>query len=202
MTVESLIAYALALGLFAASPGPGVFATIGHAITRGSGPAFALLSGLIVGDIVFLVGAALGLGVAAKQLGELFLLVRIAGAAYLIWLGWKSWTKTHAASMREPSQPNAKSFLGGVAISLSNPKVMVFYLAFLPTFVDLTQLNSGGILVLALITAIVSYMVLGFYIVGARRLSRSLAKPTVRRAFDRAAGSMLIAAGVLVATRN
>lgn len=92
MSIETIIAYAFAMGLLAATPGPGVFATVAQAVTKGTAPAYAMLTGLIVSDIIYLVAAATGLGLLAQQFGEAFTLLRYAGAAYLIWLGWTSWS--------------------------------------------------------------------------------------------------------------
>lgn len=202
MTIETYFAYAVALGVFAASPGPGVFATIAHAMTRGAAPAFALLTGLITADVIYLAAAAYGLGVAAKQMGDFFVVFRIIGAGYLIWLGWKSWTQQYTIDPDNPLPRKRRSFLGGFAISLSNPKVMVFYLAFLPTFIDLKQIGHTDVAVFAVLTALISYIVLGVYIFGARSLATTFEKPSIRRRFDRAAGAMLIGAGVAVAARN
>lgn len=202
MTLETTIAYAIALAIFAGSPGPGVFATIAQAISKGAGPAFALLTGLIIADIIYLVAAAAGLGVIAKEFHEVFTVVRWAGAAYLIWLGWNCWKTPAEPSDEIQKRAKAKSFLAGFSISLSNPKVIVFYLAFLPTFVDLGTITTGDVAILASITAGLSYVVLGAYIYAARRVSHSFEKPRVRRRFDQVSGSLLIGAGVFVAARN
>lgn len=202
MTAETLIAYSIALSLFAATPGPGVFATIGQAMSRGTAPALALLSGLIAADIIYLVAAAFGLGIMAQHMGKLFMVIKFVGAAYLIWLGWISWTRQYSPTANDTEYPRGRSFLAGFAVSLSNPKVMVFYLAFLPTFVDLSTVQPLDIAILASLTAILSYVILGFYIAGARSLATSLKKPSVRRYFDRVAGSFLIGSGLFVAARN
>lgn len=207
MSLETLLAYAIASAIFAASPGPGVFATIAQAMSRGTGPAFALLTGLILGDLVYLAGAAYGLGVAAQQMGDLFFVVRLLGAGYLIWLGYRSWTQHYDLGPDEigegrPVPRKSRSLAGGFAISISNPKVVVFYLAFLPTFIDLKTVGHVEIALLAGLTALMSYLVLGVYIWGARVLAVAFERPNVRRRFDRVAGAMLMGAGVAVAVRS
>jgi len=201
MSIETTIAYALAITLFASIPGPGVFAVVAQAIARGAGPAFVLLTGIIVGDIAYLIAAAAGLGLLAAQMGAFFGVVKYMGGAYLIWLGWKNW---HSRPLTEGSKgPSGKlSLLGGFAISLSNPKVMVFYLAFLPTFMDVTTITGTDIAVLAGITTAVSYGVLGVYIFGAGKLRSAVTKPGPQKWFGRFSGTVMAGAGVLVATRN
>lgn len=202
MGIETIIAYIIAMGLLAATPGPGVFATVAQAVTKGVGPAFAMLTGLVVADIIYLVAAATGLGLLAQQFGEAFTLLRYIGAAYLIWLGWTSWTAPKNMAQKPKAAAKSRSFIAGFLISLSNPKVIVFYLAFLPTFVDLQAIQEADVGILALITAVLSYIILGSYIYGARHVGQSLIQPAMKKRFDRAAGTMLIGTGIFVAARN
>jgi len=201
MTLETIIAYTLAISLFASVPGPGVFAVVAQAIARGITPAFILLTGIIVGDIAYLIAAAAGLGLLAEQMGTLFGIVKYIGGAYLVWLGWKNW---HSRPLSEDSKkPSGKlSLFGGFAISLSNPKVMVFYFAFLPTFMDVTSITATDIALLASITTGVSFAVLGTYIFGAGKLRRAVTKPGPQKWFSRFSGTVMAGAGVLVATRS
>lgn len=201
MTLETIIAYALAITLFASIPGPGVFAVVAQAIARGPLPAFILLTGIIVGDIAYLVAAAAGLGLLAAKMGSLFAVVKYIGGAYLIWLGWKNW-HSHSASNTAKQVSTKLSLLGGFAISISNPKVMIFYIAFLPTFMDVTIITGTDIALLASITTVVSYAVLGVYIVGAGKLRSAVTNPGPQKWFGRFSGAVMAGAGVLVATRN
>lgn len=204
MSGETILAYALAMALFAAVPGPGVFAVVAQAMARGTFAAFALLTGIILGDIAFLLAAATGLGLLAAQLGELFLIVKLAGAAYLVWLGWQSWKAgTQPAATPETKDSSRKwSLMGGFAISISNPKVMIFYLAFLPPFLDLTTATAADIALLASITTAVTYVVLGFYILSAAKLRSTIAQPRAQKWLNRFSGTVMAGAGILVAARN
>lgn len=202
MPLETLIAYIIASAIFAAVPGPGVLATVGQAVSRGTAPAFALLSGLIVGDFVYLVAAAFGLGFVAQQFNELFVVLRLIGAAYLIWLGWTSWRQAVGEGQQNSAINKSRTFLGGLAISLSNPKVMVFYLAFLPTFIDMTTVGAQQVALLGSLNVIISYVVIGAYIFAARSVASAFHKPVIQRRFNRVAGSMLITAGVAVALQR
>jgi threonine/homoserine/homoserine lactone efflux protein len=207
MSVETIITYCLAMTLFAAAPGPGVFAVIAQSITRGIAPAFIMLSGIIIGDIAYLVAAAAGLGLLAKQMGTLFILVKFIGGAYLIWLAWQSWhakiaSPETSSETKLAQKPARFSLLGGFAISISNPKVIVFYLAFLPPFIDLSKATSSDIAMLAVITAAVLYIIMGAYILGAAKLRRTISKPTPQKWFNRLSATMMAGAGIIVATRS
>lgn len=208
MTLETILAYTAAITIFAASPGPGVFAVIGQSVLRGTSAALLMLTGIIIGDVIFLIGAAAGLGLLAAQMGALFIFIKYLGAGYLVWFGWQSWRKKTASSNTEEAKGIKKhssvrsSLLAGTAISLSNPKVMVFYLAFLPPFLDLTTISVTDIAVLTSITTAVSYVVLGFYILGAAKLRQEISRPRPQKWFNRISGALMVSAGALVATRS
>jgi len=200
--IETLLAYIVASAIFAAVPGPGVLATIGQAVSRGTGPAFALLTGLIIGDFTYLVAAAFGLGFIAQQYSDLFTFFRFIGAAYLIWLGWNSWQQPVDTALQPNAARNSRTLMGGLTISLSNPKVMVFYLAFLPTFIDMKMVGASQVALLGSLNVTISYLVIGAYIIAARSVAKSFKKPIIQRRFSRVAGSMLVTAGVAVALQR
>ncbi len=91
MTLSSALAFAAAMTVFALSPGPGIVAVVSTAVNRGFWYALALGVGLVLGDLVFLLFAAFGLSLIARALGEIFVVVRYLGAAYLVWLGVQAW---------------------------------------------------------------------------------------------------------------
>ena len=82
MTLYSAIGFAAAMLVLAASPGPGVFTTTARALASGLRPALAVIGGIVLGDIIFLLFAAFGLSMVARVLGNLFFVVKICGGAY------------------------------------------------------------------------------------------------------------------------
>jgi len=196
-----MLTYMITLCLFAASPGPGVFAVIGQSIARGPAQAFLMLTGIIIGDIFYLIATVAGLGLLAAKMGVIFALVKYLGAAYLIWLGWQNWRRKKIL-MDGSAKAAHQSLLGGFAISISNPKVMVFYLAFLPTLLDVSAISVSDVAVLASITTVVSYVILSVYIFGAARLKKTITKPRPQRWFNRLSGTMMAGAGFFVAIRS
>ena len=202
MPIETIIAYIIASAIFAAVPGPGVLATIGQAVSRGATPAFSLLTGLIIGDFVYLIAAAFGLGFIAQQYSGIFTAIRFIGAAYLIWLGWKSWRQAAGVEHLPAKLKHSRTLLGGLVISISNPKVIVFYLAFLPTFIDMETVGAAQVALLGFLNVIVSYLVIGPYIYAARSVAKSFKKSTIQKRFNRVAGGMLVTAGVAVALQR
>jgi len=123
--------------ILAASPGPGVFATVARALASGFRPALAVIGGIVLGDIIFLLFAAFGLSMVARALGNLFFIVKLCGGAYLIWLGIRIWLKDPEPISDTPDTDRRSrwgNFVSGLVITLSNPKVILFYCGFLPTF--------------------------------------------------------------------
>jgi threonine/homoserine/homoserine lactone efflux protein len=191
--------------VLAASPGPGVFATVARALASGFRPSLAVICGIVLGDVIFLLFAAFGLSVVAGALGNLFFIVKICGAAYLIWLGVKIWLK-EPKPVPSVHNPEARSrwgnFAGGLFITLSNPKVILFYCGFLPTFLDLFALTFIDLVIVVAIITTVLGGVLSTYAFLASRARRMFTNPPAVRGLNRAAGSVMVAAGIAIAVRS
>ena len=205
MTIYSAIGFFVAMLLLAASPGPGVFATVARALASGFRPALAVIGGIVLGDIIFLLFAAFGLSMVARVLGNLFFIVKICGGAYLIWLGIKIWLKDpEPLSGTQDSDTRSKwgNFVSGLVITLSNPKVILFYCGFLPTFLDLSTLTVFDLAMVVAIITTVLVGVLGTYAYLASRARKMFTRARSVRRLNRAAGSVMVAAGVAIAVRS
>ncbi len=205
MTIYSAIGFFVAMLILAASPGPGVFATVARALASGFRPALAVIGGIVIGDIIFLLFAAFGLSMVAQVLGNLFFIVKICGGAYLVWLGIKIWLRD-PGSVSETQDADTRSqgsnFVSGLVVTLSNPKVILFYCGFLPSFFDLSTLTVFDLaIVVAIITAVLAG-VLGTYAYLASRARKMFTDKRSVRRLNRAAGSVMVAAGVAIAVRS
>jgi threonine/homoserine/homoserine lactone efflux protein len=197
MSFLSMLAFAGAMFLLAATPGPGVFATVSRALASGFSNASFVVLGIVLGDIVFLLLAIFGLKSIALVLGDFFVFVKYIGGAYLIYLGYKILTsKEKSVDVKGKVELSwQKNFLAGLLITLSNPKVILFYLGFLPTFVDLNNLTSFDIVMITLIvTAVLGSVMLAYAYSasGAKKLFRS--KSSIKK-MNITAGSVMIGAG-------
>jgi threonine/homoserine/homoserine lactone efflux protein len=204
MTIESAIAFTFAMFILAASPGPGVFATVAQALGGGFRSALDVVAGIIAGDLLFLLLAVYGLSALARTLGELFFIVKIAGGGYLIWLGIKLWLTTPAApeeTHSDQQQTGTRRVLGGLLITLGNPKVILFYAGFLPTFMDLSRLTFGDVAIIAGLVAAVLTLTLGAYAWSAARARAAFAQPRAIRNLNRGAGIIMIGAGTAIVSR-
>ena len=197
MTIESAFSFLLAIFIFGITPGPGVFAILARALVSGAPSCFFLALGMVISDILYLVLACFGLAALAENWSEAFMVVRVIGAFYLVYLGVKMW---QASRQQLPDEVVIKektemSFLQGFVISASNPKVILFYIAFLPTFMDLTVLTRVDIALAAILTLVglmAGLMMIAYGASSARRYVRS---PRGQKILNRTSGSVMIGAG-------
>jgi len=200
MSLFSLFTFAAAILLLATAPGPGVFATVARALANGFSHAAVLVLGIVLGDLIFLLLAIYGLSSLAEFLGSFFTFVKFAGGFYLIWLGIQivrsKGTKEQIHKVREPSW--SKNFLSGLAITLANPKVIFFYLGFLPTFVDLTKISQVDVLTISLVVILVLGSVLLTYAFLATRTGQFFTNSAAQINLNRCAAAVMISAGVAI----
>lgn len=204
MNLSSSLALALAVFIFAVIPGPGVFATVSRALGAGFRSSLALIAGLICGDMVYLLFALFGLSSLAGVLGRFFFLVRWLGGLYLVWLGIRMWR----AAGQNQSEENKKrrrisgGYFDGLLVSLSNPKVILFYCGFLPAFLDFSRLGALDILVVGTIVPVSLAAGLILYALAARSAGVVLGRSPAAAWTSRVAGVVLIAAGIMIALRD
>lgn len=203
MDLAGLLVFAVAYLMATASPGPGVAAVVARTLARGPGGSAGFIAGFVLGDLIWFAVAASGLALLAETFAALFTAIRYAGAAFLLFLAWKLWTAPAALPGAEPARPEkgARLFLAGLAITLGNPKVIVFFLALLPTVVDLPSLTFWGFVEIALLGTAILTSVLAAYTLAAARARRLLTSPRAVRAVNRGSGAAMAGAAVAVASR-
>jgi len=205
MTLESGITFFIAIFIFGITPGPGIFALLGRAIASGTRACFPLALGMAFSDIIYLVMACFGLATIAENWSTLFTVIRYIGAGYLLYLGWKMWTSPVASDIEKTDllQPHWRSsFIQGMLISASNPKVILFYIAFLPTFMDLSALKAGDIAVAAVLTLFALMSGLMMISAGGARARQALRSHRSMQRLNRVAGGVMGSAGIYLATRQ
>jgi threonine/homoserine/homoserine lactone efflux protein len=206
MSLVSILSFAIAIFVLAVTPGPGVFAIISRSLASGFKTTLLMIAGCITGDIIFLLFAIMGMSVIAQTMGTLFLLVKIVGAAYLIFLGIKIWISKPVPVNRQ--QINGKkavrygNYLSGLGITLANPKVILFYCGFLPTFMDLQSMTGFDIFLVTIVLAMVLSVVLicYAYLASSARLFFSSTRSV--KWLNRTAGTVMISAGAAIAAKS
>ncbi|NUB25123.1 LysE family translocator [Azospirillum brasilense] len=188
---------------FMATPGPGIFAVVARSFALGWRRNLGFLAGMVVGDLVLLALALGGLAAVAHAFEELFTLLRFAAAGYLIWLGVRTWRApvTLGGHLPEAEGAQLRGFASGLALTLSNPKTILFYMAFLPAFVDLTRVSATEAMLMAGIVVGVLSTVLLTYAMAASRTRHLFRSERAMKALNQGAGSLMIGAGVAVAAR-
>ena len=204
MDLSSLVIFAGALLVAAASPGPGIAAIVARVLGRGLQGAFAFTAGIATGDVIWLTFAVLGLSAIAQTFESVFLVIKYAGAAYLLYLAWKLWTAQVSIEEASIAQPDAKPlrlFLGGLAVTMGNPKVMVFYLALLPSIIEVARVSWIGWLELSAVTLAVLTVVFGGYVLLAARTRALFKSPRAMKVVNRVTGATMASAAAAVAIR-
>lgn len=204
MSLYGLWIFSAVYFLAVALPGPGVAAIVARALSRGTQGAPAFIAGFLVGDLVWFTFAATGLAALAQTAYAVFVAVKYAGVVYLLYLAYRLWTappKAIEESTVEQGDKPSQLFLGGLALTLANPKTMIFFLALLPTVVKLETLSVVGFLEIVATICIVLPLVLGIYIVAAARARRLFKSPRAVRNLNRGTGVAMAGAAVAVATR-
>lgn len=198
-----LTAFALVFALAAASPGPAVAAVLARVIAKGSSGMVWFVLGLMLGDLLWLSAAVFGLAALATLFQPLFLVLKYLGAAYLLYLSWKLWHAPAIAAFAEPVRgQGVKLFGGGLLLAMGNPKTMLFYLALLPTLIDLPNLNAIGFIALAAVVVVVFVIVFACYVVLAAQARRVFTSPRAIRIVNRTSGLAMAGAAAAVAVRQ
>jgi threonine/homoserine/homoserine lactone efflux protein len=193
--------YLLFCGLYAlavAIPGPGILAIVARALGGGFRATVPAVLGNALGDLIQMSLSAFGLAVVAREMGGLFLVVKFAGAAYLIWLGCKYWTAPVRELEIDPKS-SKQGFLSQLMLTLGNPKSLVFWLALMPAAIDLGKLNGAGYAQLVLATLVVLPAIELSYAALASRVRRFLVGVTARKRLNKGAAAIMISAGIGVA---
>lgn len=203
MTLAALIAYSGALFIAAAIPGPGVTALVARALGSGFRETFFMGLGIVLGDMVYLTAVVLGLALIAQTFTTVFLVVKFAGVLYLGYIAWKLWTAGLLPEdiKAKPSTNAAMSFLSGLLVTLGNPKTMLFYIALVPTLIDIAAIGPRDYALLLTATFLVLLAVLVPYMLLASRARLLLKQPKALRALNRVAASVLAGTAAYIAVR-
>jgi homoserine/homoserine lactone efflux protein len=199
MSPELYLAYLLACVVIIIVPGPTVTLIIANSLSHGVRAGLANVAGTQLGIALMIALVGFGLASLIEALGWWFTLVRLAGAAYLIWLGIRLLRTTGAlAETRRVPVPRGGFFLQGFLVAISNPKTLVFFGAFLPQFIDPARGYWQQLLIMgatAISIAAVSDVLYAILVGGAgRRISGTAVKW-----FSRASGGVLIGGGLWLA---
>ena len=198
-----LIPYIGACFILAVVPGPTVTVIIANALSRGTGAGFAIVAGTQAGVLLMTLIVALGMQALVAFMGAAFDWIKLIGAAYLIWLGYKMLRSDgDLGNVRaERGKSSGRIAREGFFVILSNPKLLIFLGAFLPQFVDVTQPTFPQVMVLGLVFMFVAGATDAVYALVAGR-ARGLLNAARVRVVSRLSGVILMAGGVWLALQK
>ena len=205
MSIEHWLAFATASAILLAIPGPTVLLVISYALGHERRTAFATVAGVALGDFTAMTASMLGLGALLATSATVFTVLKWVGAAYLVYLGFKLWRAPIAEPGGEggivdaPAEKPLRIFGHAYLVTALNPKSIIFFVAFLPQFLD-----PSGSVALQLAVFEATFLVLAIANASAYALLAGMArsqirKPGVQRIVNRTGGSLMIGAGVLAA---
>lgn len=204
MTLSSIFALFGAMIILAVIPGPGVIAVVARTLASGMRHGLATAAGIVAGDFVFIAFALFGLSTLSALLGDLFLVVKYLGAAYLIWLGLSLVFSDNSGIQVRPVSESSHlmSFMAGLVTTLGNPKAILFYLSFFPAFLDLSKLTLvDSIIVYGVAMVAVGGVMCGYvFLSGKAKMSWGRVHSAGWLRYG--AGALLMGSGVVVASRD
>ena len=202
MELSALLIFAGALLSPPARPARASRPWVARVIAHGWRDALPFAAAMWIGEALWLTLAVYGLATLAETLHGAFLVVKYLGVAYLLYLAWKMWFAPVApASASAASRTGTGMFLAGLAVTLGNPKIMVFYLALLPTIIDLAGITLLAWLELTGVMLAVLAVIDLAYIVLAARTRRLLRSPRALRIANRTSATILGGAAATLATQ-
>ena len=205
MPLETWLAYTLVTTTFLLIPGPTIILVISYSLLRGRQAVIALVLGVGLGDLTAMSLSFLGVGVLLQTVATAFYFIKWLGAAYLIWLGIKMWFSVSELTdldKKNRSHSWREIFSSAYITTALNPKSIVFFLAFIPQFIEpelpfTTQVVILGatFFVLAIIS-VLGYAALAIY------AGQQLHLPLIQRWTHRIGGGLLIGAGGMTAVTS
>ena len=201
MAFDHWLAFVAASAILLAIPGPTVLLVISYALGHGRKAAAAVVTGVALGDLTAMTASMLGLGAILATSAAILTVLRFIGGAYLIYLGIALWrAPVHAAGADDAPRTKPAHMLGhAYAVTALNPKSIVFFVAFVPQFLDAARPLVPQVATLEATFVVLAAVNAAMYALLASAAGQRLRQPRLRRLGNRAGGSLLIGAGVLAA---
>jgi threonine/homoserine/homoserine lactone efflux protein len=180
-------------------PGPTIALVIGYAMGEGKRAALAIVAGVALGDLTAISLSLVGVGALLAASAELFTVLKWIGAAYLIWLGIRLWrAPVNEESAAAVAKRSSLTMLGHAwLVTALNPKSILFFVAFLPQFLDPTvPYAQQAVLLVVTFVSLAAINALAYALL-AGAAGGAIRRPQVRRTINRAGGGVLIGAGVM-----
>ncbi|MBO9630041.1 MAG: LysE family translocator [Shinella sp.] len=203
MTLTSLFVFACALFVAAGSPGPSVAALVARVISKGARDVLPFLAAMWLGEAIWLTCAVAGLAAIAETFHYAFVAIKWLGVCYLLYLAWKMWfasPDSDGEALPEAQSPT-RLFLAGMTVTLGNPKIMMFYMALLPSIIDVRGVTIVGWAELVATMLFVLIFIDISWTLLAAKARRFLRSRRAIRAANRASAGTMAGAALAIAMR-
>ncbi len=204
IALDTFLLFLITTFVIVISPGPAVIAVTLESASNGFKKSFAIITGIALGNVVFFILSATGIVALIATSSMLFSIIKWTGVIYLFYLGLNAiFSKTGALNFdakRKQQEPSHKAFLRGFILELSNPKALLYFSALLPQFININQALIPQLTILGLITLLLDLICYSVYAYIAYHSTKHGLKPLTVKIINRTAGSMLIFAGLKMAT--
>jgi threonine/homoserine/homoserine lactone efflux protein len=203
MTLTSLFVFACALFVAAGSPGPSVAALVARVISKGARDVLPFLTAMWLGEAIWLTCAVAGLAAIAETFHYAFVAIKWLGVCYLLYLAWKMWfasPDSDGEALPEAQSPT-RLFLAGMTVTLGNPKIMMFYMALLPSIIDVRGVTIVGWAELVATMLFVLIFIDISWTLLAAKARRFLRSRRAIRAANRASAGTMAGAALAIAMR-
>jgi len=202
VSIEHWLAFTAASAILVAIPGPTVLLVISYALAHGRKSATATVLGVGLGDFTSMTASMLGLGAFLLTSATHFTVLKWIGAAYLIYMGVRLWRApvgpANAAEAKETAETKPwRIFLHAYVVTALNPKGIIFFIAFLPQFLNTAQPLLAQMLVFEVTFLVLAITNASLYASMASAARQTIRRPVVQRTVNRVGGSLLIGAGLL-----
>ncbi len=202
--IQNYTSFLIAILIFQLVPGPGTIAILNATAKNGSGAGFGAVLGTLLGDFIYMVAAILGLAAVMQANPLLFQALQWFGAAYLCWMGIQL-LRTHFAADNaapEPQRSGWTYFRQACAVSLTNPKVILFFVAFFPLFLRADASGTTLVAMMLHVTVLSFIYQAVLVLVGNAVAAKLKSLPFARRLATQLAGIALIGFGFKLANSN
>ncbi|MGE7370255.1 LysE family translocator [Neorhizobium sp. NPDC001467] len=203
MTLPSILVFATALFVAAGSPGPSIAALVARVLSKGWRDVLPFVVAMWVGEAIWLSFAVAGLAAVAESFQAVFVAIKWIGVAYLLYLAWKMWfaPATVGGEDLPESRSATRMFFAGLAVTLGNPKIMIFYVALLPSIIDLAGVTLTGWLELVAAMLVVLAAVDLAWMTLAAKARQLLKSPRAVRISNRISAGTMAGAAAAIASR-
>lgn len=200
MELLTLLSLAFATFIYAISPGPGLFAVLATSTRYGLVAALWLSVGHVVGDILYVSIAMFALGILSQTIEQSMVYVKFFGAAYLLFIGYQQY-QSKGVSFQVGGQEESvfKLLLAGFMVGGTNPKTIIYYLSFLPLFIDLNNLTLVTEIQVIVVVGVTVLLVLSLANVLGLKLRTYIEDPAVIKKVNKTTGITMMLVGVFVA---